>query len=74
MPVTAGITGISPTQRSESMVISDCDHCGMPEERLLTDTWTGKSLCLTCLSEICERLTHSPSEGDNLNELLEDVL
>jgi hypothetical protein len=56
------------------MIISECDHCGTPEERLLTDTWTGKSLCLTCLSEICERLTHSPSEGDNLSELLEDVL
>lgn len=57
------------------MVLRECDHCGMPEERLFTDTWTGKSLCLMCLGAVWDRVTNSPSsEGDNLNELLEDVL
>ena len=55
-------------------VMHDCDKCGSPEERVFEDSWTGKSLCLTCLGEIWGLITNSPAtEGDNLDELLEGV-
>ena len=53
--------------------LRDCDNCGLPEERLLIDTWTGRALCVACLSPIIDRLALSPaSEGDNLYPLLKE--
>jgi len=50
-----------------------CDLCGMPEERVFQDTYTGISLCLHCLGPICDRITNSPaSEGDNLRAILDE--
>ena len=49
-----------------------CEHCYGTEERTFRDSYTGKELCLQCLSPIIDNLTNSPaSEGDNLDELLE---
>jgi hypothetical protein len=54
------------------MLWSECDHCGSLEERIFTDSWTGKALCLSCLYEICGQICMSPqTEGDNLEMLLE---
>lgn len=53
------------------LFMHDCHQCGNHEERLLTDSWTGKELCLSCLYPIIGKLAQSPqSEGDNLDELL----
>ena len=50
----------------------DCDHCGSSEERIFTDSWTGKELCLSCLDVVARYVTNSPgSEGDNLQDELE---
>jgi hypothetical protein len=55
------------------MIMHNCDNCGCPEERVFRDSWTGKSLCLTCLGSVWDRITNSPaSEGDNLDQLLTD--
>lgn len=49
----------------------DCDGCETSEERVFVDTWTGKSLCLSCLDIVAKHVTNSPaSEGDNLIEEL----
>lgn len=53
------------------LLTDPCGHCGSDEERLFRDSWTGKELCPMCLSSIINQLTMSPSEGDNLDELLE---
>jgi hypothetical protein len=48
-----------------------CDACGGVEERIFTDSYTGKDICLMCLTEVAGRVTNSPeSEGDNLAEML----
>ena len=48
-----------------------CCVCGCPEDRVFTDSWTGKEFCLMCLCKIIEQITMSPEEeGDNLPELL----
>lgn len=62
-------------RRDESMLVlhRECAHCGLTEERLFEDSWTGKEFCIRCLLEFVERLTNSPqSEGDNLEELLKE--
>lgn len=49
----------------------ECTVCASIEERIFTDSWSGKDLCLACLGTIWQDLTNSPaSEGDNLNELI----
>lgn len=49
-----------------------CGGCGGLEERIFTDSWTGRDLCCMCLYRIVGDLTMSPlDEGDNLDELLE---
>lgn len=56
------------------MFIEECDCCGIPEERVFKDSWTGKNLCLQCLGQVWDRVTNSPyTEGDNLEALLEDA-
>jgi len=52
-----------------------CDGCGCPaEERVFTDSWTGKEFCLMCLCKIIEQITMSPEEeGDNLPELMATI-
>ena len=54
----------------------ECDGCECPaEERVFTDTWTGKSLCCSCLYKIIGKVTMSPEdEGDNLLELMETLV
>jgi hypothetical protein len=53
------------------ILLRECDNCGAAEERVFTDNWTGKELCLQCLSPIVRAITNSPaSEGDNLARLL----
>lgn len=52
-------------------MLHDCSHCKMPEERVFTDSWTGKELCLTCLCAVANNVTMSPAtDGDNLDEEL----
>ena len=54
--------------------IYTCDACGFSEERVFSDSYTGKRLCATCLHTIIGRLTMSPAtEGDNLGELWEEL-
>lgn len=54
---------------------SECEACMAFEERVFTDSWTGKELCLDCLGQILDDITNSPcSEGDNLIQLMVDVL
>lgn len=49
-----------------------CENCCGCEERTFRDSYTGKELCLQCLSPIIDSITNSPaSEGDNLEQLLE---
>jgi len=56
------------------MTLTDeCDHCGSYEERVFRDSWTGKELCLMCLAPIINRVNSTPSEIDNLDELLASV-
>lgn len=53
------------------MIMHECDNCGVPEERVFQDSWTGKEFCLQCLGEVWDRVTNSPfTEGDNLEELM----
>lgn len=54
------------------MLLDTCDNCEAEEERVFTDTWTGKSLCLACLVPIVEDVTNAPSCGDNLDQLLRE--
>lgn len=57
-----------------ALFLKECNQCGGIEERVFTDSWTGKELCLSCLIPIGDRITMSPaSEGDNLIELLDEV-
>jgi hypothetical protein len=52
--------------------MKNCDVCGGVEERLLTDSWTGLEICLSCLYPVIGEVAMSPaSEGDNLRDLLE---
>lgn len=54
------------------MFSRDCDYCGVPEERLFEDSYTGMNLCVSCLLPILPDLSLSPdTEGDNLKELLD---
>lgn len=58
-------------------VLHECDGCGAPEERVFTDTWTGKELCPSCLHKIIGRVQMSPATdpaGDNLPELLKELI
>lgn len=51
--------------------LHDCDSCDSTVERIFTDSWTGKELCLDCLSEVVGDVSMSPGdEGDNLLSLL----
>lgn len=53
--------------------LEDCDGCLASEERVFTDSWTGKELCASCLSEIIDEVTNSPgTEGDNLIRLMKE--
>ena len=59
--------------RPAIVFLRECDNCGMSEERLFTDTWTGKELCIDCLARIIGRLALSPAtDGDNLVRLLNE--
>lgn len=52
----------------------ECEGCGGLEERVFTDSWSGKELCPGCLHKIVGKLTMSPaSEGDNLLELMDEL-
>jgi hypothetical protein len=54
------------------LLLKTCDNCEGVEERVFTDSWTGKELCSMCLVGIINQVTMSPaSEGDNLLELLD---
>lgn len=56
------------------VVHRECAGCAAVEERLFTDTYTGKDLCSLCLIKVLPQTTMSPeSEGDNLPELLEEL-
>ena len=61
-------------EREEKLILfyHECDGCGCPEERVFTDSWTGKEFCFMCLSKIIDQITMSPTEdgGDNLPELI----
>lgn len=49
------------------IVDRECSHCQVTEERVFTDSWTGKELCLACIIAVAPYVTNSPaSEGDNL--------
>ena len=51
----------------------DCDNCGASEERVFTDSWTGKELCIMCLAPVIDGVTMSPaSDGDNLDAKLKE--
>ena len=51
--------------------LHECDACGVSVERALTDNWSGKELCLDCLSQVISEVNMSPSyDGDNLLSLL----
>lgn len=53
------------------VLLHDCDACESSVERTFTDNWTGKELCLDCLSEVVGEITMSPGyDGDNLLRLL----
>lgn len=55
------------------MFLRECDNCGQVEERVFTDNWTGKELCIECLAPIINQVTMSPhTEGDNLKRLLRE--
>lgn len=55
------------------LFLEECGACGMLEERVFTDSWTGQELCASCLYEVVGHVTNSPaSEGDNLMQLLID--
>lgn len=55
------------------LFLEECDACGVSEERVFKDSWSGKALCLECLGFILDYLTNSPaSEEDNLKQLLID--
>jgi len=54
------------------LAMKNCDVCSGVEERLLTDSWTGLEICLSCLYPVIGEIACSPaSEGDNLRDLLE---
>jgi hypothetical protein len=54
------------------VILRDCDACGQSEERLFTDSWTGKELCISCLAPAINQLALSPaSEGDNLTKIID---
>jgi len=56
------------------VIFHECQNCGRDEERIFTDSFSGKELCIPCLVPIANVLALSPqSEGDNLEELLEDM-
>ena len=56
------------------MIMRDCDCCGVPEERLLKDSFTGMCLCLACVISVAPRVTNSPyTDGDNLRKELENM-
>lgn len=51
--------------------LHDCEACEATVERVFTDNWTGKELCLDCLSEVVGEVNMSPGyDGDNLLSLL----
>jgi hypothetical protein len=53
------------------LFMDECNACGALEERVFTDSWTGKELCAACLGSIINEVTNSPcSEGDNFIELM----
>lgn len=53
------------------IIAHKCSWCGTEEERLFTDSWTGRELCLECLSIVAQHVTNSPAtEGDNLLQAL----
>lgn len=55
------------------IALRQCEVCENVEERVFTDSWTGKEMCIFCLAPIAERITSSPaSEGDNLKKLIRD--
>lgn len=55
------------------LFLHECDACGSLEERVFTDNWTGKELCIECLSPVINYVTNSPgSDGDNFIKLLID--
>lgn len=51
-----------------------CDVCGNHEERVFTDSYTGKALCIMCLDRVLSKTTMSPSEdGDNFRHLIKEL-
>jgi hypothetical protein len=51
--------------------LHNCEACETMVERAFTDNWTGRELCLDCLSEVVSEVNMSPSyDGDNLLSLL----
>lgn len=56
------------------MMMRECDCCGVPEERVFRDSYTGMSLCLACVISVAPRVTNSPfTDGDNLRKELNQV-
>lgn len=56
---------------SIAIAFRECDICCGTEERVFEDSWTGKMICIECLSPVLDQVTNSPaSEGDNLLQLL----
>jgi len=59
---------------NELFLMHNCDQCEGLEERVFTDSWTGKELCLSCLHPIVGQIAMSPqTEKDNLESLLENA-
>lgn len=55
------------------LFLEECNACGALEERVFTDSWTGKEICAACLGYVLDYVTNSPaSEGDNFIQLLVD--
>ncbi len=49
------------------ILLHDCENCGTTEERIVTDSWTGKELCFGCAIKVLPHVTQSPyHERDNL--------
>lgn len=56
------------------MFLHDCQGCESTVERIFTDSWSGKELCVECLEQILPNLLLSPaSDRDNMEELVKQL-
>lgn len=54
------------------VLLEECSVCDASEERVFTDSFTGKEVCIECLAPVIRQITNSPqTENDNLADLLE---